>query len=194
MADYRNQQIENTDGSGTINRGLANNNPGDIKYDGTSWQGMTGNDGTFVTFADTTWGIRAMAVDLTTKINKDGLTNISEIINVYAPPSENDTASYINAVVADTDFGATETLTADQNTLGQLIRAIINHEIGDSLSAEYVSDADIQQGVSMASGGAVQLVQAAVVAVANNTDNAAIIAGGALLLGAFLIYKSRKKK
>lgn len=194
MSDYRNSGILNTDGSGTVNEGLANNNPGDIKADGTSWQGMTGNDGTFVTFSDTTWGIRAMAVDLTSKINKDGLNTITAIISKYAPPAENNTQAYINAVVGDTDFGATETLTADPATLAQLIRAIINHEIGDTLSDQYVSDADIQQGISMASGGVVTLLQAGVIAVANNTDNAALIATGALLLTAFLIYKYRGQK
>src|ERR1700678_130983 len=191
MADYRNSGILNTDGSGTVNAGLANNNPGDIKADGTSWQGMTGDDGTFDTFSDTTWGIRAMAVDLTTKINKDGLNTITAIITKYAPPSENNTQAYINAVTADTDYGATEPLTADPATLAELIRAIINHEIGDSLSAQYVSDADIQQGITMASGGVATTLQAAVIAVANNTDNAALILGGALLITAALIYKYR---
>src|ERR1700679_855106 len=50
MADLRNSGIQNADG--TINVGLANNNPGDIKYDGTAWLGEVGNNCTFVTFSD----------------------------------------------------------------------------------------------------------------------------------------------
>lgn len=150
MADYRNAGILNTDGSGTVNVGLANNNPGDLKCcDGNNWQGLAGNDGTFDTFTDTTWGIRAMAVDLTTKINSDGLNTITAIISDYAPPSQNPTAQYIANVASSTGFSPTQVLTADAITLAKLIRAMINQEIGATLSAQYVSDSDIQAGISM---------------------------------------------
>jgi hypothetical protein len=169
MADYRNSNIANTDGSGTVNIGLANNNPGDLKCcDGNNWQGLAGNDGTFDTFIDTTWGIRAMAIDLTNKINRDGLNTITAIINAYAPAADsNDVASYISSVVSDTGLGAATILTADGPTLAELIRAIINHEIGDSLSGEYVSDQDIQTGISMM-GATSPVVQAVSSAAASN--------------------------
>lgn len=129
-------------------RGIRNNNPGNIKS-GIAWQGAVGDDGTFVIFDDDTWGLRAMAKDLTTKINSDGLTTIQDIISAYAPPSENDTATYIAAVASDTGFAPTDVLTADPQTLHALIRAIANHENGDQGSA-LIADADIDQGIQMA--------------------------------------------
>jgi hypothetical protein len=153
MADYRNSGIQNPDG--TVNVGLANNNPGDLKCcDGNNWQGLVGNNGTFDTFVDTTWGIRAMALDLTNKINKDGLDTITDIITAYAPSSDNNNVpAYIARVVSDTGFGPNDPLIADGPTLAALIRAIINHEISAGLSQQYIPDADIQTGISMMGGG-----------------------------------------
>jgi hypothetical protein len=190
MADYRTAGIQNTDGSGTANIGLQDNNPGDIKADGTQWQGMVGSDGTFIIFADTTWGLRAMAVDLTTKINSDGLNTITSIISAYAPPSENNTAAYIASVSSDTGFQPGQTLSADPATLAALIRAIVNHEIGDSLSQQYISDADIAQGISMM-GSVAATAQAAVIYA---QQNPAIVIGAvlAVFLLVSAIAKSRK--
>jgi hypothetical protein len=185
MADYRNAGILNTDGSGTVNVGLANNNPGDLKCcDGNNWVGLAGNNGTFDTFSDTIYGLRAMAVDLTTKIQSDGLNTITAIISDYAPPSENNTAAYIASVVSDTGYSASQVLTADSGTLANMIRAIVNHEIGDQLSSQYVPDADIQAGISAmgasAPGSATQAVSAA--AENNPLSTSLIIAGGVWLL------------
>jgi hypothetical protein len=142
-------------GQSSLPRGIRNNNPGNEEVEiGVVWQGQVGTDANFVIFADTTWGLRALAKDLTTKITVDGLTTISQIITDYAPPSENDTASYIASVASDTGFGANDILTADPDTLAALVRAIVNHENGDGPSSQYVSDADIQTGVQMASNPA----------------------------------------
>jgi hypothetical protein len=150
MADYRNAGILNTDGSGTVNIGLSDNNPGDIKFDGTNWKGSAGNDGTFVIFSDTTYGLRAVALDLSNKISNDGLNTIALIVNKYAPASDgNDVGAYIASMTGDTGFGANQILTADAPTLALLVRAVVNHEIGDTLSQQYVPDADIQTGLSM---------------------------------------------
>src|ERR1700691_2166006 len=105
MADYRNSGILNTDGSGTVNIGLEDNNPGDIKFDGTDWKGMAGNDGAFVIFSDTTWGLRAIALDLTNKISNDGLNTIALIVNAYAPASDSNNVSvYISSMLSNTGF------------------------------------------------------------------------------------------
>lgn len=188
MSDYRSSGIMNTDGSGTVNVGLANNNPGNMKCcDGNNWVGLVGNNGTFDTFSDTVYGLRAMAVDLTTKIQRDGLNTIAAIISDYAPPSENDTAAYIQSVVGDTGYTASQVLTADSGTLATLIRAIVNHEIGGQLSAQYVPDADIQAGIAAmgasAPGSATQAVSAA--AENNPLATAVILAAGMWLLSKF---------
>jgi hypothetical protein len=182
MADYRNSNITNADG--TVNIGLANNNPGDLKCcDGNNWVGLVGNNGTFDTFSDTTYGLRALAVDLTTKINADGLNTITAIISAYAPPAENPTASYIANVSASTGYSPTQTLTADSITLANLIRAIVNQEIGASLSQQYVPDADIQSGISMMGASAPSVAQqVAAAAESNPLATAMILAAGAFIL------------
>jgi hypothetical protein len=185
MADYRNSGILNADG--TVNIGLSHNNPGDIKDDGTPWQGKIGSDGTFLIFADTTWGLRAIGVDLTTKINRDGLNTITEIVGAYAPASDgNDVGAYIAAVSSDTGFDPNQVLTPDVATLSALIRAIVNHEIGDSLSGQYVSDADIAQGLSMMNSVSATATAAVIAAQANPILAALVIAGGAFILAKIL--------
>lgn len=184
MADYRNSAIQNPDG--TVNVGLANNNPGDLKCcDGNNWQGLEGNNGTFDTFSDTTWGIRAMAIDLTTKINKDGLDTITDIVTAYAPSSDNNNVpAYVSSVSADTGFGPNDPLSADAPTLAALIRAIINHEISPGLSQQYISDADIQTGISMMGGGS-PATQAISTAATNNPLTTVALIG----LSAYLLSK-----
>jgi len=130
--------------------GFRNNNPGNIRP-GDPWQGMTGTKGGFVVFKDMSFGIRALGTDLRTKINK-GYNTISAIIYRYAPPAENDTGVYIDSVSDDTGISPSAKLTADRETLHKLVRAIINHENGNSFSA-LLSDADIKEGLDKMSGG-----------------------------------------
>lgn len=182
MADYR--QVT----AAQSYRGIRNNNPGNIKK-GIAWQGAVGDDGTFTIFADTSWGLRAMAKDLDNKIG-EGVNTISLIINKYAPPSENDTASYIADVATDSGIDASEVLGTDQDTIHSLIRALINHEEGDGPSAQFVTDADIDNGIQMA-GDPTTVFQAAVVAAQGYpTTTVVMVAGSALLL--YALFRRRK--
>lgn len=177
--DFRNQP--------NLPRGLRNNNPGNIKT-GEGWKGVVGNDGVFDIFADDTWGLRALAMDLTAKINRDGLTTIRQIVSVYAPPSENDTLSYIQAVSDTTGLPADQQLTADAATLHSLIRGVITHENGQP--ANMISDADIDQGISMMGNGVGTLVKSAVDAASNDPSIAIVIGVG--ILGLLLYAFTRK--
>lgn len=127
--------------------GMRNNNPGDLRDEGISWQGMTGTNEGFCVFSDSVYGLRALALDLTNKINNDGLNTITLIINKYAPPSENDTQTYIDNVSAQTGFEADDTLTADGNTIFQLVRAICTQEVGAQYAA-MIPDADVNTALS----------------------------------------------
>jgi hypothetical protein len=179
MADYRNSGILNTDGSGTVNIGLSDNNPGDLKCcDGNNWQGLAGNDGTFDIFTDTVYGLRALALDLTTKINSDGLNTISAIIAAYAPASDsNNVNEYITSVASDTGFAASQVLTADAATLQSMVRALVNHEIGYTLSKQYIADSDIAQAVGML-GGTLPALQPVSAAAENNPGTTLLILCG----------------
>src|ERR1700729_2714164 len=95
--------VDSYDPSNTsLPRGIRNNNPGNIKYDGTQWQGLTGQDGTadspgFNIFKDMGWGTRAIATSLVNMINK-GEDTITALISAWAPSTENNTTAYIDSV------------------------------------------------------------------------------------------------
>lgn len=80
-------------------RGLRNNNPGNIRKNSDKLQGeiIPSQDKSFKQFETMAYGYRAMFVDLSTKLNR-GLNTIEKIIYAWAPPSENDTESYIDQV------------------------------------------------------------------------------------------------
>jgi hypothetical protein len=185
-------------GQDNLVRGLRNDNPGNIKAGLIPWQGAIGSDGVFVIFENIDWGLRALATDLANKI-KRGVNTIRGIINVYAPPSENNTAAYIQAVVDDSGFGADQVIPTTVPALAALMRAVVNHELGEGPSYDYITDQDILDGISMISPSLQQLFQAAGIAL-----KAAVIAPdgsvkwqnvavGAGLVG-LLVYLYNSKK
>jgi hypothetical protein len=178
-----------TDYSGDASqpRGLRNNNPGDIKDDGTAWQGVTGSDGTFYIFKDISWGLRALARDLITKINSDGLNTIRLIINKYAPPVENETTAYVQSVSDDTGIDADGPLTADGPTIHNIMRAIINHEIGQDVSYNTIQDADIDNGIQMANPNLPGFLQAAVIYSQANPVQALALTVAVLIAANYLL-------
>jgi hypothetical protein len=129
--------------------GLRNNNPGNLRT-GDNWQGMIGENKGFVVFQDLAHGIRALAIDLRTKINS-GYNTIDLIAYRYAPPSENNTVAYIARLSDYTGLSETRLLTADADILKRLIRAIITIEVGTGFTA-LVTDADIHEGLAMVPG------------------------------------------
>jgi hypothetical protein len=82
-------------------RGIRNNNPGNLRKTSIKWAGEVtpGTDPDFEQFKSMPYGIRAMLIDIINK-HKNGLDTIQELINVWAPPIENDTTAYINNVSA----------------------------------------------------------------------------------------------
>jgi hypothetical protein len=76
-------------------RGLRNNNPLNIRHSADVFQGeIQGTDKSFKTFATMPYGYRAAFATLATYLSS-GWNTIEKIISHWAPPSENDTESYI---------------------------------------------------------------------------------------------------
>ncbi len=76
-------------------RGLRNNNPLNIRHNGEQFQGeIKSKDKSFKTFSTLPYGYRAGFVILGTYLSH-GLNTIEKIIAQWAPPTENDTESYI---------------------------------------------------------------------------------------------------
>lgn len=128
-------------------RGIRNNNPGNLERNGTPWLGLSDQqtDSRFFQFIDPKYGIRALARTLITYYEKHNITTVRGIINRWAPPNENDTASYIAAVCKAVKVGPDERINV-RDRLIDLTAAIIKHENG----VNPYSMATIQTGVQMA--------------------------------------------
>ena len=127
-------------------RGIRNNNPGNIRYDGTPWRGLAApqSDGAFCRFSDAKYGIRAMAKVILNYEKMHGLNTVAGIISRWAPPIENNTAAYVAAVARDLGCAASAPIDVGGN-LPTLCRAIVKHENGQ---CPY-SDAEIEQGIAL---------------------------------------------
>lgn len=138
------------DGSGGDARGIRNNNPGNLEYSKTNpWVGQTGDDGRFAKFETPEHGIRALGRNLLS-YQRQGIDTVSDIINRWAPPSDNNnTDAYIQAVCAQLGVTADQQLDASNpDTLKALCAAIIQHENG----SQPYSDQQLATGVSAAIG------------------------------------------
>lgn len=130
-------------------RGIRNNNPGNLRPSSDTWQGQSGVDnginGPYLIFKGPEWGIRAMYKLLLTYRNKYGLNTIAGIINRWAPPADkNNTSAYIAGVAKE--IGKSSTATLALTDYPALLTAIIRHENG----IQPYPDELIRQGISLA--------------------------------------------
>lgn len=85
-----------------MTKGERLHNPFDLeKNPNIEWNGqlLPGSDNVFCEFVDDIHGIRAGFIDIKNAI-KEGRDTLELLIQAYAPPSENDTESYISNVSA----------------------------------------------------------------------------------------------
>lgn len=131
-------------------RGIRNNNPGNLRPlgNGDKWQGESGHDnginGPYLIFKAPEWGIRAIYKNLLTYRNKYGIDTVAGIITRWAPPTENDTAAYIDAVSQHVGKSATSQLSLDDYPA--VLESIIKHENG----VQPYPRSLIQQGIALA--------------------------------------------
>jgi hypothetical protein len=94
-------------------RGLRNNNPLNIRHNPDTFVGeVEGADKSFKTFKDRAHGYRAAFVMLHTYLVKYRRDTIEKIVRAWAPPSENDTESYIANVEKRSGVSRDKVLTA----------------------------------------------------------------------------------
>jgi len=131
--------MKNKSDPSSKSRGIRNNNPLNIRVSGDNWQGSNGDDGEFVTFETPEKGIRAAARILKNYRDKYGLKSVGQIITRWAPPSENNTASYIKNVAKKVGVSASDDLLDYEYQ--SLISAMIHHENGQQpYSASVIAD------------------------------------------------------
>jgi hypothetical protein len=88
--------------------GVRNNNPLNLKAN-QPYEGMVSQINNFCVFSSPVWGYRAAFRNYITKFDR-GVNTISKLITEWAPPSENDTNSYIQRVCSITGFGPNEVI------------------------------------------------------------------------------------
>ena len=115
-------------------RGLRNNNPGNIRISKIHWIGEADAqpDPDFVTFSAPEYGIRAVCKILLSYQADDRCQTIRQLISRWAPPNENDTGAYVDAVSRACGLGPDEP--ANVHTVAvmrPLVEAIIRQENGE---------------------------------------------------------------
>ncbi len=130
-----------------MTRGIRNNNPGNIRHGSSQWQGMSAEqtDPNFVQFDDPIYGIRALAKLLQNYQRIYKLYTIREIINRWAPPSENITGAYVDNVARLVGVAPDIQININEH-ISPMVKAIITHENGE----QPYSGKQIAQGISLA--------------------------------------------
>lgn len=135
-------------------RGIRNNNPGNIDRTTpkrTPWQGQVPaedlTDPRFEQFTHPKWGIRAICRVLVTYQDRHGLDSVRKVIDRWAPPVENNTEAYIQAVARKLGVNADAAISVhDYATMRELVLAIVAHENGQ----QPYSAAVIDEGLRLA--------------------------------------------
>lgn len=142
-----------------IVRAVRNNNPGNIRVGSQKWQGLMPRaqmtpdqavETAFCVFESPDWGFRAMALIFLNYARLDGIKTIRQAISRWAPPGENNTDAYIEAVCdytaakpdAPFDFRNRANLLA-------LCKAVSIHECG----GWFFTQSDLAKGVGEALAG-----------------------------------------
>jgi hypothetical protein len=129
-------------------RGIRNNNPGNIEA-GIGWKGEVGTDGRFAIFATPAHGIRALALNAVNSQRIHGNDTVSELIDRWAPPTENNTAAYAAQVAKALGVNPDDPVDlSNPATLAKFTAAVIQHENGQ----QPYSETDIVAGVDAALG------------------------------------------
>lgn len=135
-------------------RGIRNNNPGNLDYhDGATWRGLAnppyelredGSRGRFCAFKTPFFGLRALCKVLLTYQSKHGLRTIRQMIERWAPTTENDTDAYVKRVAKHIGLPADMKIVFDRAVLALMAQAIARHENGGEFYdvALYVQAAD----------------------------------------------------
>lgn len=127
-------------------RAERNNNPGNLEFRGQAGASRENGEGRFAKFETAEEGVAALARQLQLYASR-GIDTIESIISKYAPPNENNTKAYIEALTSKLGVKADQKLDlSDAGTMSGLIQGISRHEAGRS----FLSDQQILSGLSMA--------------------------------------------
>lgn len=119
------------------------NNPLNIRYNpANNWVGQTGEYKGFCVFKSESYGIRA-AYKLLFNCIKNGHNTLADIIERWAPPTENDTKKYLRFVCEDVIIDPSEPLgystIHDYWTIIIILRAMATMESGQRYDEQQIN-------------------------------------------------------
>ena len=126
-----------------IPRGIRNNNPLNIRR-GTKWIGLSKHqtDPAFCQFDSITYGLRAGLIIIRTYMMKYKLTTIHSIVSRWAPPSENNTNTYVKSVSSMMKMHALQTFDfGDRGRIVALVSAMCKVESGITIDQKLIESA-----------------------------------------------------
>ncbi len=131
-----------------VPRNVRLNNPGNVDRTTIAWVGMSAvqADPRFITFIAPQYGFRCMARILWGDY-REGHQSVHALINIWAPPIENNTSAYVMDVAKHLGVDPDETLTLPAALPG-LLKAIAIHEGGCPWA-----DSVIQLGIDLERSG-----------------------------------------
>jgi hypothetical protein len=114
--------------------GIRNSNPGNLRQSSVAWVGKLPADKSgFERFSSLDLGIRASVSNMLTAIKKHQANTVRKLVFRWAPPSENDSTAYVNAVAKKAIIHAdTKINTEDADSLARIALAMFEHENGPS--------------------------------------------------------------
>jgi hypothetical protein len=121
-------------------RGLRNNNPLNIRKSSDVFVGeVKSADSEFKQFKSAAYGYRAAMRVISTYVLRYKLGTVAEVIERWAPKSENDTKSYLNSVVKRSGLAADHKLALERSELIALVAAMSFVENGVSANEHDVA-------------------------------------------------------
>ena len=108
-----------------------------IRYnEANKWQGQTGSYKGFAQFENTDYSIRA-GIKVLRSYNRRGIKTIRQIIETFAPATENDTERYIKSVCKWTGYSASQEVSSPV-IASMVLASMIRMETGLQLSASHI--------------------------------------------------------
>lgn len=116
--------------SGSLPRGIRNNNPGNLQFMGQAGAVPEPGSGRFARFGSMQQGIAALYRQIQLYKSR-GINTLAKLAAKYAPPNENDTGAYLSQLVKSTGFGANSALDFSNPAVAEsIIRGISRNENG----------------------------------------------------------------
>ena len=134
-----------------MSRGLRNNNPGNIRRSRVRYKGEVcpSRDPDFKEFSTMAYGYRAVFVLLDTYRSRYGLTTIRQMLNRYAPPTENFTEGNVRFVADYSGVMPDEIIdTRSEKDMIPIVAAMSKIENGVAANIE-----DVERGWELFVGG-----------------------------------------